>query len=67
MFVRRSALADRSAERLFDLIEAAEHYPSFLPWCTGATIVSRDDAMVDAFVRRALASFGPDPHENTNA
>jgi ribosome-associated toxin RatA of RatAB toxin-antitoxin module len=55
MIVRRSALVDRSAERLFDLIEAAEHYPSFLPWCTGATIVSRDDVQVCADLRMRLA------------
>ena len=51
MIVRRSALVDRSAEHLFDLIEAAEHYPQFLPWCTGATIVSRDDELVSADLR----------------
>jgi ribosome-associated toxin RatA of RatAB toxin-antitoxin module len=51
MIVRRSALVDRSAEHLFDLIEAAEHYPQFLPWCIGATIVSRDDALVCADLR----------------
>jgi ribosome-associated toxin RatA of RatAB toxin-antitoxin module len=48
MLVRRSALVDRPACQLFDLIEAAERYPEFLPWCTGATIVSRDDAVVSA-------------------
>jgi len=51
VIVRRSALVDRSAEQLFDLIEAAEHYPQFLPWCTGATIVSRDDDLVSADLR----------------
>jgi ribosome-associated toxin RatA of RatAB toxin-antitoxin module len=48
MMVRRSALVDRSAGQLFDLIEAAEHYPQFLPWCTGALIVARDETMVSA-------------------
>lgn len=51
MFVGRSALVERSAEQLFDLIEAAEHYPQFLPWCTGATIVSRDEELVSADLR----------------
>ena len=40
--VRRSALVDRSAGHLFDLIEAAEHYPEFLPWCKAARITRRD-------------------------
>ena len=48
MQVRKSVLAGYSAERMFDLIEAAEHYPAFLPWCSGATIVERDDAIVAA-------------------
>ena len=59
MIVRRTALVERSSEQMFDLIEAAEHYPRFLPWCTSATIVSRDDALVsaDLHVRWAGARF----------
>ena len=48
MEVRRSALVLHSAENMFDLIERAEFYPAFLPWCAGAAILSRDDAMVRA-------------------
>jgi ribosome-associated toxin RatA of RatAB toxin-antitoxin module len=33
---------------MFDLIEAAEHYPQFLPWCSGATILERTDEVVVA-------------------
>jgi ribosome-associated toxin RatA of RatAB toxin-antitoxin module len=33
---------------MFDLIEAAEHYGAFLPWCTGATIIQRDESVVVA-------------------
>lgn len=54
MQVRRSALVDRPAELLFDLIEAAEHYPQFLPWCTGASIVSRDEQLVSADLRMRI-------------
>ncbi len=59
MHVHRSALVARPAEHVFDLIEAAEHYPRFLPWCAGASIVVRDDALVsaDLRVRWAGASF----------
>src|SRR5205814_840935 len=46
--IHRSALVGRSAERTFDLIEAAEHYPAFLPWCVGAVILARDDGLVVA-------------------
>jgi ribosome-associated toxin RatA of RatAB toxin-antitoxin module len=51
MIVRRSALLAQPATHLFDLIEAAEDYPRFLPWCAGASIVSRDEAMVSADLR----------------
>lgn len=51
MLVRRSALVERPAFHMFDLIEAAEQYPQFLPWCIGATIVSRDDDLVSADLR----------------
>ena len=48
MEVRKSALVVHSAGQMFDLIEAAEHYADFLPWCTGATILERDDTVVIA-------------------
>jgi ribosome-associated toxin RatA of RatAB toxin-antitoxin module len=48
MEVRRTALVQFSATTMFDLIEAAEHYPSFLPWCVGATVLQRDDSVVIA-------------------
>jgi ribosome-associated toxin RatA of RatAB toxin-antitoxin module len=46
--VRKSALVAQPAATMFDLIEGAEHYPAFLPWCAGATILERDDAVVAA-------------------
>lgn len=48
MDVRRTLLVEHSAERMFDLIESAEHYPDFLPWCAGAAIVERTEAIVVA-------------------
>lgn len=56
MEVRRSAYVAHPAERMFALIEAAEDYPQFLPWCTGAEILQRDDAVVVA--RIAVAWHG---------
>jgi ribosome-associated toxin RatA of RatAB toxin-antitoxin module len=48
MEVRRSALVEYPAESMFDIIEQAEHYPAFVPWCAAATILERDDAVVGA-------------------
>jgi ribosome-associated toxin RatA of RatAB toxin-antitoxin module len=58
MRVHRSALVDRPVEELFDLIEAAEHYPRFLPWCAAATIVSRDETLVSADLQVRFAGAG---------
>lgn len=48
MIVRKSALVAYPAEHMFDLIEAAEDYPAFLPWCAGASVLSRDENSVAA-------------------
>lgn len=57
MIVRRSALLAQPAGHLFDVIEAAEHYPRFLPWCVGAVILSRDDDLVSADLQVRLAGM----------
>ena len=46
MEVRRSVLVPYRVEPMFDLIEHAEAYPQFLPWCVGATILERSDEWV---------------------
>jgi len=51
MIVRRTALLPLPAWHLYDIIEAAEHYPRFLPWCAGAHIVCRDEQLVSADLR----------------
>lgn len=48
MELKRSVLLPYAAEDMFDLIEQAEHYPRFLPWCTSATILERSDDWVAA-------------------
>jgi ribosome-associated toxin RatA of RatAB toxin-antitoxin module len=48
LIVQRTALVEQPAHHLFDLIEAAEHYPDFLPWCAGSRIVARSEDLVSA-------------------
>jgi len=55
MEVRRSVLVSHPVEAMFDLIEQAEHYPGFLPWCVGAKILERSDDWVAAKVDFAYA------------
>ena len=54
MELRKTVLVTHSAEQMFDLIEAAEHYPDFLPWCARATIVHRDQDVVVADIEVAV-------------
>jgi ribosome-associated toxin RatA of RatAB toxin-antitoxin module len=39
--VHKSVLLPYSSERMFELVEAVESYPSFLPWCGGAVVHER--------------------------
>ena len=48
MEIKRSVLVPFAREEMFDLIEQAEHYPQFLPWCTTANILERSDEWVAA-------------------
>ena len=48
MELKRSVLVPYSAEGMFDIIEHAEDYPKFLPWCVSATILERSDDWVAA-------------------
>ena len=42
---------------MFDLIERAEWYPHFLPWCTAATILERSDEWVAARIEFSYRRF----------
>ncbi len=44
--VKKSALVHYSARQMYDLVADMESYPGFLPWCSGATVVSRDEDSV---------------------
>lgn len=50
-------LVPYSAESMFDLIERAELYPQFLPWCTAATILERSDDWVAARIEFTYRQF----------
>ncbi len=38
--IHRHALVLYSAEKMFDLVNAVEQYPSFLPWCSKSNVIS---------------------------
>ena len=57
MLVRRSLLMPYRTEDMFDLIEQAEHYPQFIPWCVDAQILERTDEMVAARLSMRVAGL----------
>jgi len=58
--IERSALIGHSAACTFDLIEAAERYPQFLPWCSNAVILARDSTVVMARISVAFRGLAFD-------
>ena len=45
---RRTALVPFTPMQMFRLVDEAEYYPDFLPWCSGAKIHRREPTFVDA-------------------
>jgi ribosome-associated toxin RatA of RatAB toxin-antitoxin module len=46
--VQRSAQVPYSATEMFQLVDAIEDYPKFLPWCKASSIISRTEDEVRA-------------------
>lgn len=57
MQVQRSLLMPYPAESIFDLIEQAEHYPQFIPWCTDALVLERSEEHVAARISMKVAGI----------
>jgi ribosome-associated toxin RatA of RatAB toxin-antitoxin module len=59
--VKKSVLVPYGAEEMFELVDRVEHYPEFLPWCAGATILEAHDggktARIDIDYRGVRAHF----------
>lgn len=51
--VEKSVLVAHTPERMFDLVDRVEDYPSFLPWCGGTELKWRDDASTVATIHIA--------------
>lgn len=46
--ISKSALVSYSPEEMFKLVDNIEAYSEFLPWCSKATEISRDEINVEA-------------------
>jgi ribosome-associated toxin RatA of RatAB toxin-antitoxin module len=46
--VEKSVLVPHSATQMYQLVDAPERYPEFLPWCGGVDLVRRDEGITVA-------------------
>ena len=46
--VTRTVIVNHTPAEMFELIDAVEAYPQFLPWCGAATVLHRDEAVTRA-------------------
>lgn len=54
--ISRSALVPYTPEQMYALVDGINAYPDFLPWCSRAQELSRDDGSVKASVEIAKGS-----------
>jgi len=68
--VSRSAIVECSAGKFYELVEAIESYPQFLPWCAGAKVLeTRPDgktARIDIDYRGLRVHFTTDNVHRAN-
>lgn len=48
--VEKSVLVGHSAQQMFSLVDAVEAYPEFLPWCSQAEVIDRNDTHTRATI-----------------
>ena len=48
--VARQALMPYSAKQMYDIVNAVERYPEFLPWCANAWIGNQDEQSMEASI-----------------
>lgn len=54
---KRNALVPYTPGQMFTLVDRAEDYPEFLPWCSSATVHHRDETSVDATLEMRRAGL----------
>lgn len=49
--VTKTVLVHYSARQMYDLVDAVEEYPKFLPWCGGGSVSHRDEHLTRATIQ----------------
>ena len=55
--IRRSAIVQHSAERMFELVNDVASYPTRFTWCTSAEVLDHDAGHVTARIEVRVAGF----------
>jgi ribosome-associated toxin RatA of RatAB toxin-antitoxin module len=55
--ISRSALLPYPAAFMYDLVNAVDAYPEFLPWCGGARIEQQTDTTMEAAIQIRVAGL----------
>lgn len=55
--VERSVLVPHSCAQMFDLVADVEKYPEFMPWCGGASVLTRSDQGMQASIIISIAGI----------
>lgn len=55
--IKRSALVSYSVRQMFELVDAIEEYPHFLPWCHASHVNLRTEKMVEASLEIAWSGI----------
>ena len=48
--VQKSVLVGHSAQQMFEMVDAVEAYPQFLPWCRATSVIYRDETRTRATI-----------------
>ncbi|MHB1948367.1 MAG: type II toxin-antitoxin system RatA family toxin [Gammaproteobacteria bacterium] len=55
--IKRNALVSYTSRQMFELVDAVEEYPRFLPWCRSSHIISRSATEVEATLEIAWSGM----------
>jgi ribosome-associated toxin RatA of RatAB toxin-antitoxin module len=55
--IRKAVVVAHSAPAMFQLVNDVESYPQFLPWCSAARVLDRDDSAMLASLEMAIAGL----------